>query len=296
MIDARGVYRKVTRKIYDFSPEQLKNLSSIVWLYRSEHDRFISLVAEHLANSVSEGVRSVAPTNVFLEKLAAAKEQIAAFFKASADERAKTAFSEFNTASTTLENDIEAFGSLATNIETAWRKSKKDISSLKTAADKAAKSAETSHDLVRAIDHVVKLFSLAVDLAEKELGAKENGIWSARDVRAAQKALEEARGAAAEQLKLVRYFYRHAHWLSERFPEAKLRDVPGLVKLVSQDEIEKDWSLTPGRYVGIAPEEEDGDFDFEDTMREVHIELAELNTEATELAAKIGKNFQRLGI
>ena len=42
MIDARGVYRKVTRKIYDFSPEQLKNLSSIVWLYRGEHDRFVS--------------------------------------------------------------------------------------------------------------------------------------------------------------------------------------------------------------------------------------------------------------
>lgn len=33
MLDARNVYRKVTRKIYDFSPEQLANLTSIVWLY-----------------------------------------------------------------------------------------------------------------------------------------------------------------------------------------------------------------------------------------------------------------------
>ena len=41
MIDARGVYRKVTRKIYDFSPEQLKNLTSIVWLYRGQRDRFV---------------------------------------------------------------------------------------------------------------------------------------------------------------------------------------------------------------------------------------------------------------
>jgi len=220
MINARDVYRKVTRKIYDFSPEQLKNLSSIVWLYRGEHDRFISLVAEHLGNSISEGARSVAQTNVFLEKLAAAKEQIAAFFKASADERAKTAFSEFNTTSTTVRNDIEAFGSLATNIETEWRKSKKDIGSLKHVADKTAKSAETSHDLVRDIDHLVKLFSRAADLAERELGAKENGIWSARDVRAAQKAFEEARGAATDQLKLVRYFYRHAtvsrQWRAKR--------------------------------------------------------------------------------
>ena len=113
------------------------------------------------------------------------------------------------------------------------------MASLKTAADKTAKCAEVSHDLVRDIDHAAKLFSHAVDLAEKELGAKENGIWSARDVRAAQKALEEARGIATDRLKLVRYFYRHSLWLSERFPDAKLRDVPGLVKLVAHDELEK---------------------------------------------------------
>ena len=34
MIDARNVYRQVTRKIYDFSPEQEQNLLAIVWLYR----------------------------------------------------------------------------------------------------------------------------------------------------------------------------------------------------------------------------------------------------------------------
>ena len=36
MIDARNVYRKVTRKIFDFTPEQQQNLSSIVWLYRGQ--------------------------------------------------------------------------------------------------------------------------------------------------------------------------------------------------------------------------------------------------------------------
>jgi len=30
MLDARNVYRKVTRKIYDFSPEQQQNLQAIV--------------------------------------------------------------------------------------------------------------------------------------------------------------------------------------------------------------------------------------------------------------------------
>jgi len=73
--------------------------------------------------------------------------------------------------------------------------------------------------------------------------------------------------------------------------------VPGLVKLVDLKEIEAaDWSLTPGRYVGVAPSEEDEDFDFEQTMRDIHTELADLNKEAVELAAKIQKNFDELGI
>ncbi len=36
-----------------------------------------------------------------------------------------------------------------------------------------------------------------------------------------------------------------------------------------------DWSLTPGRYVGVAPPEMDEDFDFEQTLRDIQVELAE---------------------
>ena len=44
------------------------------------------------------------------------------------------------------------------------------------------------------------------------------------------------------------------------------------------DEIEAaDWSLTPGRYVGVAPPEVDEDFDFEQTLKDIHLELADLN-------------------
>ena len=53
--------------------------------------------------------------------------------------------------------------------------------------------------------------------------------------------------------------------------------------------------LTPDRYVGVAPEE-DANFDFEETMREIHAELKDLNAEAVTLAAKIKKNFEELGI
>ncbi len=57
-----------------------------------------------------------------------------------------------------------------------------------------------------------------------------------------------------------------------------------------------DWSLTPGRYVGVAPAEVDDEFDFEQTLKDIHIELADLNDEAVKLAAKIQENFEGLGI
>ena len=83
----------------------------------------------------------------------------------------------------------------------------------------------------------------------------------------------------------------------ERFPEEKLCDVEGLVKLVDRAELkENDWSLTPGRYVGVAPEEIDEDFDFEETRRTIHAELEGLNEEAAELAKKISENFKGLEI
>src|SRR6266853_1477917 len=49
MIDARNVYRKVNRTINDFSPEQMANLSAIVWLYRGQKERFLVLVQKYLA-------------------------------------------------------------------------------------------------------------------------------------------------------------------------------------------------------------------------------------------------------
>jgi type I restriction enzyme M protein len=48
--------------------------------------------------------------------------------------------------------------------------------------------------------------------------------------------------------------------------------------------------------VGVAPEEEDEDFDFEEALREIHVELEDLNSEAARLAETIKSNFEELGI
>ena len=75
--------------------------------------------------------------------------------------------------------------------------------------------------------------------------------------------------------------------LLEWFPENKYVDVEGLCKIVNLEEIEEnDYSLTHGRYVGYSIKI-DENFDYKARMKEIHSELAELNTEANNLMNQI---------
>ena len=161
--------------------------------------------------------------------------------------------------------------------------------------DQLAPLAETSRDLAARTDQLYKLATQLIETCERECAARSSDAWKSRDIARARKAADEVRRAAVEQLRKVRYFWRQAHWLTERFPDGELRDVEGLVKLVDRAEIETDdWSLTPGCYVGAAPDDEERDFDFATAMHEIHAELAELNAEAAVLAARIQENFEKL--
>jgi type I restriction enzyme M protein len=293
MLDARGVYRKLTRKIFDFSSEQLANLTSIFWLYRGQSVRFVSLIEQHLECASVQANASQKPTEEFVGALEKVSKEITPFFNGKEFE----GFIEFNKAVMTLQQDANTFEKDVAQMQKAWLRSKRDNRSLKSSANEMGEIAERSHDLVRQIDYIVKIVARLTNTAEADFEARDDEKWIVRDVRAAGKMLEERRIAATVQLSLIRYFVRHARWLQDRFPDAKLCDVDGLVKLVSFDELEaNDWSLTPGRYVGRAPQEEDEDFDFEVTMREIHSEILDLNAESTELAAAIARNFEAFGI
>ncbi len=273
MLDARNVYRKVTRKIYDFSPEQLANLTSIVWLYRGENDRFVELVESYLDRVLIEANASKKPMDEFIASLENLTSKLA-----EVDDETKSAFE-------LLAKDIKSFETSINTENISWEKTSKDNAGFKVFAKEIESLAETSRDLIKQIDQLYKF-------VEKQ--ARES---NEKGLNKPIKELDELRKAAVEQLKQIRYFFKQTHWLQERFPHAELCDVEGLVKLVDIEEIEaNDWSLTPGRYVGVAPEEEDEDFDFEETLRDIHIEIKGLNEEATVLATQIQKNFEELGI
>ena len=308
MLDARNVYRKVTRKIYDFSPEQEQNLLAVVWLYRGENERYLDLVAGYCARTIEEGKAcfstqyeggdAVGPLLDFRASLTTLRDALDPFLNTlGADDAHSDTHKELMNAMPVFEADMDAFQESIDEQQATWAGQKTDNNALKQAVDKLAPLAETSRDLVKQTNLLYKLSTRLIDTCEKECGAKSSDAWVSKDITRAHKAADDARKQAVEQLKQVRYFWRQAYWLTERFPDAELCDVEGLVKLVDRAEIEaNDWSLTPGRYVGVAPEEEDEDFNFEETMREIHVELDDLNTEAASLAATIKKNFEELGV
>lgn len=308
MIDARNVFRKVTRKIYDFSPEQRQNLLAVVWLYRGEEGRFLALVKGYLTQMLTEAKgcfsltladETTKPLEDYTASLFKLQELTQPFIKGLDAEVAEgSVFTEVRDALITLDGDIKAFQQALGQERKTWEKEPATTNkALNAATERLTPLAETSRDLIKQADLVYKLATRLIDHCEKALEAKASDAWVNRDITQARKAADAARQAAVEQLKAVRYFHKQAAWLTERFPEGKLRDVEGLVALVDRETIQKnDWSLTPGRYVGVAPEEEDEDFDFEETLRDIHVELEGLNQEAVELAVKIAQNFKELGI
>ena len=85
-------------------------------------------------------------------------------------------------------------------------------------------------------------------------------------------------------------------WLTEKFGEGQYADIPGLCKVATLEEIkEKNYSLTPGAYVGVAPTEDDG-VDFHERMTEIHKELLSLQEESNRLMETISKNWEEMGL
>ena len=301
MLDVRSIYRKVSRAIFDFSPEQQKNIASIIWLHRGRPDRFLALLHSYLSEAVSGSLSSKTPLAGFLDALKRLTGLLSPFvdIKRDIDPLAES-WKQLTLAAEALNADVLLFGESADSNAADW--SHKTANNLpdNPAVHEMRKSlhplADQCRDLVKQVDLAAKLAGHVEDTAIKELAARDSDLWPNADITKSRKALERARAEAVRALRQPRYFVKQADWLQERFPDGELRNVEGLVKLVNRAEIaSKDWSLTPGRYVGVAPEEIDEDFDFEEVLRSIHIDLKSLNEEATELGAQIMRNFEELG-
>ena len=110
-----------------------------------------------------------------------------------------------------------------------------------------------------------------------------------------KKRIEAEQNALIAEIEEILETARQREWLVSKFGEdGQYQDVLGLCKIASIQEIEeKNYSLTPGAYVGVAEQEDDG-VDFHERMNEIHAELAQLNQEANTLMDEIQKAWEEL--
>ena len=113
---------------------------------------------------------------------------------------------------------------------------------------------------------------------------------SRKDKKRIEAEMKTIEDALEDTLEIARQY----EWLTEKFGEGVYKDVLGLCKIATIQEIEeKNYSLTPGAYVGVAEAEDDG-VDFHERMNEIHAELKRLNNEANVLMCEILKGWEEL--
>lgn len=132
----------------------------------------------------------------------------------------------------------------------------------------------------------------AQEALDKQKAAAKETIANA--ARKDKKRIESEQNALIAELEDTLETARQHEWLTEKFGDGEYNDVLGLCKIATIQEIEeKNYSLTPGAYVGVAEVEDDG-VDFHERMSEIHTELASLNKEANVLMSEIMKEWETL--
>ena len=140
-----------------------------------------------------------------------------------------------------------------------------------------------------------------IKIGQKEFSSRFSAILESEKKQAkeaiATATRKEKKQVEAEWKETIEYWEdlvetaRQFEWLTEKFGEGEYKDVLGLCKIATIEEIdEKNYSLTPGAYVGVAEVEDDG-VDFHERMNEIHAELKRLNDEANVLMSEILKGW-----
>ena len=294
MLDARKIYRKVTSKVNDFSPEQLQNLICIVNLYRGNSQKFETTVKSYLQNAADLATTTAEATTELQKQLQKVLKIVSTFSLKQDSQDLK------------IDKIIPNWKEIEDDAKTIFEQQTQLIESVKKNQGNQLITEITvqTKALRKPQDKLIKQLTDAVGTATKEYQLNKNKDWKELNLKEQLdqlKALQtQLSGNPDEEepglLHETEYFYRQAHWLTSRFPDGVYTDVEGLCKVVTQAEIEaKDWSLSPGRYVGVDTAT-DEDFDYEERLKEIHIELEGLNEEAIALANVIATNYKSIAI
>lgn len=133
--------------------------------------------------------------------------------------------------------------------------------------------------------------------ADKLLKLKADKTWSELELNSLPKALEQLQVSWNACLEFVTYWYNNIFWLQSRFPDGIYKNIIGLCNAAERDEFEKehDYSLNPGRYVGV---NEEGDglsrSDFLAKLKFFKTAIRDLSEKSEFLEKNINSNLEQL--
>jgi type I restriction enzyme M protein len=273
-IDARNVFTQIDRAHREFSTAQVNNIAMISRLHKGRREEFVQLVDRYFAlgmERLSENKTRVEPVSAQLLEVLE-------------DEVGKQAVGE-------LVKQWAELGKLQTRYEQYCEKhGRKESVDPKNKAQHQLREAfdpffAALHEGLKQLDKIVRQHDKqAIDQAKQ--GGKRG--FTDRKTKALRTVLEKLH----DEVKHAEKFYQDIHWLQGRFPEARYEDVIGLCKLASPAEVEEqEYSLNPGRYVGVVIEE-DGktEEEFIEDILVANDGLKRLSEQAGELEAVIVKN------
>ena len=288
-IDARNIFTQIDRAHREFSEPQIQNLAVISHLRRGRRRRFTGLIDAYFINGFAT-LADAAP------RIPAVARRVVEVIDGTPDivSEAAAAADELTAAWDTLDDhrrDHERYRSQHDHDRDG------DDDPTLDARNQAQRDLrgsldpffESLHAGLKRLDRVVRRHQKhQTDSAEAD--GKRTTVD--RDTKEVRRRLDELHA----EIKSAESYFTHIAWLQERFPAARYEDVTGLCKLAGPEELaEQDYSLNPGRYVGVVIEE-DGktEEEFIEGLAAMQSELDALDEQAAELSKIIRHNVRQI--
>lgn len=285
-IDARNIFTQVDRAHRELSDAQIQNIALIPRLHKGRRQEFVDQVDRYLHQGMAQLKEAAEHLPALSDRL------LAVLAEEAADTQTSQAAREAVAALQAQWGQLVALA-LAQDQHERTRGQKHSVEERNQAQHllraQFAPFFTGQHAAVKALDKAIREMDKRKAEAAKFEGKRATANRQTKGVKAAVQALHD-------ELKAAELNYQHVSWLQERFPNAAYEDVTGLCKLASREEIaEQDWSLNPGRYVGVVIEE-DGktEEEFAEELLSAHDELFQLTKSAGVLQDVIAKNLAAL--
>jgi len=301
-IDARNVFTQIDRAHREFSPEQVRNLSLISQLHLGDRHEFIEAVDDYFAAgfaALSESQAHVAPL---------AEQLLDVLDDAEGQQAVAAMQAEWAALKPLQARYAKYLGVPPTPGSSSQRKLGSNVLTPSVAEVAARYNTPDRHNTAQhqlrehcepffaALHADLKRLDKLVRQHEKRLTDAAQAEGKRGGVDRDTKALKAALDTLHAEVRAAEVWFGHVRWLQERFPDAAYEDVTGLCKLATPVEVaEQDYSLNPGRYVGVVIEE-DGktEEEFVAELLAMNEELLSLGKEAFDLQEVITRNALQL--